>query len=348
MAPAATESCFLSYVHQAHADNATVVILFNDTMCSNPPYNLTQDWHLPLSVLVVKEQVGVSILDTMVAIHDTTDDASFVFRVGARLEYIPVRTVRNDMLALFFLTMVIVLVGLSLLVAHTIGQVRKHRLERRVRNGEVNLEELGVKRLRVPAEILAIIPIRIYDEPLLQCNGSGSPENRPRNRFSNDTLQSYVAQHYQEECAICFDVFELGKTEVRVLPCRHVFHPECVDRYLLRRSSLCPLCKTSCLPPGYLPPGVRITYNIIRRERERRQAHRRNESAPPSPPPSAESTTDQSTFWSRIRNWVRPHRTHDIQLTDFNNSHPDPVSRENPPSTSSQIATQEEEDDQLH
>ncbi|KAA8899906.1 hypothetical protein TRICI_006276 [Trichomonascus ciferrii] len=341
LAPARSENCFLSYVHQAYKDNATAAILFNDTMCSNPPYDLTQDWHLPLSVLAVKEEVGVSILNTMVAVHDNSDDPSVVFRVGARLEYIPGRSVSKDVLGSFFLTLVIALLGCSFLVAHMIGQVQKCRLQRRVRNGEVNLEELGVKRLRIPPEILDTFPVRIYDKLLSQ---SDEAENRLRNRLSSDTIESYIALNYQDECAICLDEFEVGKSEVRILPCRHLFHPECVDRYLLCRSSLCPLCKTSCLPSGYLPPGVRITYNTIRRERELRQARRRNQ--PRSTPLSPESN-DSTSFWNRMRGRLRPHRTHVIELTAFNDLHPDSTHHENQPPPSSHIPTQEEEDEQF-
>lgn len=342
LAPARNETCFLSYVHQAYKDNATAAILFNDTMCSSPPYDLTQDWYLPLSVLAVKENVGVSILNTMVTVHDSGDDPSFIFRVGARLEYNPSRNVSKDVLGSFFLTLVIALLGCSFLVAHMIGQIQKCRLQRRVLNGEVNLEELGVKRLRIPPEILATFPIRTYDESLVQPRGA---ENRPRNRLSNDTLQSYVAQNYQDECAICLDEFELGKTEVRVLPCRHLFHPECVGRYLLRQSSLCPLCKTSCLPAGYLPPGVRITYNTIRRERELRQARRRNQTRPT--PASPESSNYNTSFWNRMRERLRPHRTDEIELTEFNDLHPDSALHENQPPPSSRIPTQEEEDEEF-
>lgn len=41
-------------------------------------------------------------------------------------------------------------------------------------------------------------------------------------------------------CSICTDDFEKGQ-DIRLLPCNHKFHPECVDPWLLNVSGTCPL-----------------------------------------------------------------------------------------------------------
>lgn len=43
-------------------------------------------------------------------------------------------------------------------------------------------------------------------------------------------------------CSICLEEYIIG-VPVRRLPCMHVFHSECLDRWL-ETSGLCPLCKT--------------------------------------------------------------------------------------------------------
>ncbi|OCT50846.1 putative RING finger domain protein [Cladophialophora carrionii] len=50
-------------------------------------------------------------------------------------------------------------------------------------------------------------------------------------------------------CSICTEDFKKGE-EVRVLPCNHKFHPDCVDPWLLNVSGTCPLCRIDLRPLG--------------------------------------------------------------------------------------------------
>lgn len=60
-------------------------------------------------------------------------------------------------------------------------------------------------------------------------------------------------------CSVCLDVLE-PENDVRVLTCEHVFHDECITRWLTTRRGLCPLCKRDYCPrPLYTPPARRAT-----------------------------------------------------------------------------------------
>ncbi|DAA79016.1 TPA_exp: putative RING finger domain protein [Trichophyton benhamiae CBS 112371] len=48
-------------------------------------------------------------------------------------------------------------------------------------------------------------------------------------------------------CPICTDEFVRGQ-DVRLLPCNHSFHPECVDPWLVDVSGTCPLCRINLNP----------------------------------------------------------------------------------------------------
>merc|ERR1712129_230037 len=45
-------------------------------------------------------------------------------------------------------------------------------------------------------------------------------------------------------CSICLDEFEEGGMLRVLLPCRHMFHTDCIVPWLTERKTYCPLCKT--------------------------------------------------------------------------------------------------------
>ncbi|KAK2742497.1 hypothetical protein FQN57_005388 [Myotisia sp. PD_48] len=80
----------------------------------------------------------------------------------------------------------------------------------------------------------------------------------------------------QSTCPICLEDYVPGECIVRELPCRHIFHPGCIDTFLLQNSSLCPVCKLSVLPRGYFPE--KITDTMVRQERFARAVQRHRSS----------------------------------------------------------------------
>ncbi|CAI2164327.1 3852_t:CDS:2 [Funneliformis geosporum] len=63
-----------------------------------------------------------------------------------------------------------------------------------------------------------------------------------------------------EICSICLEEFSDGET-LRELPCSHLYHIDCVDKWLTTKSSNCPLCKQDATPPA------------IAEKREKRYVH---------------------------------------------------------------------------
>ncbi|KAI8341223.1 hypothetical protein BC941DRAFT_416195 [Chlamydoabsidia padenii] len=65
--------------------------------------------------------------------------------------------------------------------------------------------------------------------------------------WSDETTKRSMLQD-TERCLVCLDDF-IPKQSVRVLKCRHVFHVECVDRWLVEAHNSCPICRlVPCTP----------------------------------------------------------------------------------------------------
>ena len=46
----------------------------------------------------------------------------------------------------------------------------------------------------------------------------------------------------EKQCVICLEEFKTGDEQTTV-PCFHVFHPDCINKWLTKNNS-CPICKT--------------------------------------------------------------------------------------------------------
>ncbi|CAN0404653.1 unnamed protein product [Ectocarpus sp. 12 AP-2014] len=71
-------------------------------------------------------------------------------------------------------------------------------------------------------------------------------ERLPTMQYQESSRKVLVAEHGEEDkvsCRVCLSDYEAGDT-LRILPCLHKFHRECIDEWL-GRSVLCPLCNTS-------------------------------------------------------------------------------------------------------
>ena len=177
---------------------------------------------------------------------------------------------------LIVLAIVLLIIGLTSLAMHYYQRRNRRDLERRIRNGEVDLETLGIKRLRVPQEVVDNLSIFIYvpneskpigtDEPVEPSSQANPESSTPASSTSDHTLWT------QPTCPICLDDFVPRETTVRSLPCHHIYHPACIDRFLLDNSSLCPVCKARVVPQEQNASlNEPVTNAMVRYERRARR-----------------------------------------------------------------------------
>lgn len=60
-----------------------------------------------------------------------------------------------------------------------------------------------------------------------------------------------------DTCVICLEEFVPG-THIKILPCKHGFHGDCIDPWLSERSDQCPICKQSVM----VDPDRRVCWCI--------------------------------------------------------------------------------------
>ncbi|KAG2224793.1 hypothetical protein INT45_005317 [Circinella minor] len=69
--------------------------------------------------------------------------------------------------------------------------------------------------------------------------------NAPQQPFSTQIANTLIGG--SEQCHVCLEKFELLEN-VRVLPCQHGFHQECIDKWLMEAQNRCPLCRNAVVP----------------------------------------------------------------------------------------------------
>jgi hypothetical protein len=210
--------------------------------------------------------------------------------------------------------LLVLVIGTTSVMMHFVQRRRRNSLRQRVIDGQVNLEALGIKRVVVPRDLLDKMPLYAYSAspedlekvipeaparaqflPTPTIDAETGAKSSPLSRHSSAPNVAAAAapasgSFSQSTCPICLDDFEPNESQIRELPCHHIFHAECIDPFLLKNSSLCPLCKQTVLPSGYCP--AQITNIMVRRERiinrtrARGAANGQNGSRPPASIPT--------------------------------------------------------------
>ncbi|KAL8926925.1 MAG: hypothetical protein Q9172_001586 [Xanthocarpia lactea] len=327
LAPWTSPECVLSLLAAVRNNVEAFIFYLPDSQAGDPPAVNDPVWGLGdggswksrnnFPVYAIPGPTGASIMTQLGLYSGSISDApngsqlveQYSIGSGAKM-YAVIELVNVTSLPslwaflLIVLGIVLFLIGATSGIMHLYQRRRRNALRRRIINGEVDLERLGIKRLTVPQEAINMLPTFIYnpsekelldlpkghvtalsDFPIKEtdstttasapaADSTSTPTQHPT---SSPAIRSVLSssppnQHpsyAQPTCPICLDDFIPKETTVRSLPCYHIYHPECIDPFLLRNSSLCPVCKSKVLPKGYCPEL--ITNAMVRRERQQRR-----------------------------------------------------------------------------
>ncbi len=84
------------------------------------------------------------------------------------------------------------------------------------------------------------ISFKTWSTPQPIVNEESLEKVAPLRRLLNHSVSEFL----EEKCSICQEKMETKKLH-RELPCKHVFHPECIDGWLLKCNATCPICRKS-------------------------------------------------------------------------------------------------------
>lgn len=65
------------------------------------------------------------------------------------------------------------------------------------------------------------------------------------NSFENIKNDHHTYSEIIDKCIICMDNYN-DTDALKILPCHHYFHKDCIKEWLLQYNHVCPICKTVC------------------------------------------------------------------------------------------------------
>lgn len=312
LAPWINSDCAQSFIASARLDPLRAMIVYlPGSGLDKPPGPDSDTWNLydggvweiqgRFPIYAVPGDIGQQMMVALSLYSGSLEDIPFAQNISDLYQpnpedYVRIwtelsissRTVPTNLAAFFLVVLgvlVAVVVAISVLM-HGVQRRRRAALRDRIVRGEVNLEALGIKRLTVPTTHIQTFPLYTYFSEGDGYNHGSSRRSRqqpppeapvpvsppPPEPPPQPPSPPEHSIRYQPRCIICLKAFNNRVTIIRELSCGHIFHPDCIDEFLSRVSSLCPVCKASMLPRGSCP--TRITNDMVRRERAVRELRR--------------------------------------------------------------------------
>ena len=130
-------------------------------------------------------------------------------------------------------------VGIGLIISIAIGLLVCHHLAHRA-------QEHALQESRVVVHSEGQRQYWEKQHTALEQRVAGALDALPTDRYANT---KGAAEEEEDSCCLCLETFQMD-AELRLLPCKHYFHKDCIDEYFKTRRFMprqCPLCRQNAV-----------------------------------------------------------------------------------------------------
>lgn len=175
-----------------------------------------------------------SIYDTLTDIEEENEKIKNIFLILFSRYYLDIEVIKKHIKAYYYLENmqyinVIDEVYNNIVIYSLIYNYNEEEFEEEEEEGTIENSLLNF--------INEIININNFENVTMVLNEQ-ELNNIPENKYSEITTNF-------NSCSICQDEYNKDNI-VRQLKCNHIYHKECIDKYLLEYSYKCPICRVEC------------------------------------------------------------------------------------------------------
>lgn len=249
-----------------------------------------QDDDIKVALLHVSYHAGYELMEILMA-----EERSVKYAGGTRLALDNVGPPSSQLLMILWIGLCsVILCSACCCLAHAIANLLDAH-----NPPDDQQQQRRPRRRRLTLEQVRQIQVGVFDGSKLVFEEINTDETEEDDGL---TAPPTPSPHTLDACSICLDEYCVGD-KLRCLPCSHAFHARCIAKWLIERSSTCPLCKIDLYEEGQDVEDEHATT-----EEQQQAAARGLFSSWASIPPETVAAQPTPESYNQRESWIRSWR----------------------------------------